>query len=174
MALASVLAPPDKAIKSTVWSTRAWTCQENFLSERLLIFTNQQVFWCDNNNIFWDDVHSESEPEDLKWFWGNYTQLFRDEKRLLEILSSSGRRYQLFQCYCNLVEDYTARSLTYQQHALEAFQGIVYCLSKHLSTPFLYGLPIRFLEEALLFETGSFNPLSRRDLFPRLAPGSHF
>jgi hypothetical protein len=39
MLLASVQTSPGDIMRSTTWNSRAWTCQEGFLSNRFLIFT---------------------------------------------------------------------------------------------------------------------------------------
>jgi hypothetical protein len=43
--MVSALSDPRALIKSSTWSTRAWTYQEGLLSLRRLIFTDQQVYF---------------------------------------------------------------------------------------------------------------------------------
>lgn len=167
MLLASVQTSPRDTMRSTTWNRRAWTCQEGFLSNRLLIFTKHQVFWNCNMDLFWEDIHREIPPDEISTEWNQCIggEDFLEVKRdLHRITSFCG--YEFFQCYTNLVEDYTKRNLTYQQDALDAFGGVLASLRDHLDTEFFYGLPIRFFEQSLLFDTGCFLPESRRICFP--------
>lgn len=93
---------------------------------------------------------------------------FLEVKRDLHTISSLNA-YDLFRCYTKLVEDYTGRKLTYQQDALNAFGGVLASLRDHLDTEFFYGLPVRYFEQSLLFDTGCFLPESRREYFPSWA-----
>jgi hypothetical protein len=167
--LASVQNSPSDIMESTTWNRRAWTCQEGYLSARLLIFTKHQVFWSCNSYLFCEDIHREESPDELGFesmldpHGGDFLQAKRD------LHTPSLEEEDLFDCYARLVQNYTGRDLTYQQDALDAFGGVIGSLRNRLETDFLYGLPLRYFEQSLLFDTGCFLPESRREGFPSWA-----
>jgi hypothetical protein len=55
--LASLQPQAPHVIGPTKWHSRGGTFQESNLSHRLLIFTDQQVFWSCKCNIFCEDIH---------------------------------------------------------------------------------------------------------------------
>lgn len=160
--LANVQTSPRDAINPTSWSRRAGTCQEGFLSNRLLIFTTHQLFWNCNSDLFWEDVHREQRLNRVYKTWGSYAEGENGFEVKRSPYSTRFEDVELFQCYAKLVEDYTSRRLTYQQDALDAFGGVVAWLRDRLETEFFYGLPIRFLEQSPLFDTSCFLPDCRR------------
>ncbi|KLU90329.1 hypothetical protein MAPG_09292 [Magnaporthiopsis poae ATCC 64411] len=92
---------------------------------------------------------------------------FRSGKQIL-LNFPELNRHEHYRAYVEILEDYTGRRLTYQQDALEAFGGIASFLSRAVATSFLWGMPLRFFEQALLFQPGSKSraPLTRRRQFP--------
>ena len=58
------------------------------------------------------------------------------------------------------------RNLTYRQDVLDAFGGIAQFLEERLSTKFLWGIPKRFFEQALLFNIAFENVMVRERQFP--------
>ncbi|KAG0650933.1 hypothetical protein D0Z07_2231 [Hyphodiscus hymeniophilus] len=166
MTLASVQPSPRDAMRASTWNRRAWTFQEGFLSNRLLIFTENQILWNCNSAQFCEDICWEDEPGDVDQSWDNRasSREFLAVKR--DLYTVSFPEYDFFRTYTTLVKDYTARKLTYQQDALDAFGGVVASLRATLETTFFYGIPIRFFEQCLLFDTGCFMPEARRMCFP--------
>lgn len=74
--------------------------------------------------------------------------------------------YQHFRMYAEIVEDYSCRELTYQQDALEAFAGIAHFLEQWHVSEFFWGVSLKYLETAMLFEIGYQNTILRRRQFP--------
>jgi hypothetical protein len=166
--VATVLPGPGPAIESSVWNTRAWTFQESILSNRLLVFTDTHCFWSCNllESTFCEDIHREIQP-DLLSLSTSCSDHFdvRDEKSEL-LCCPYLNRHEHYQIYVNLMEDFTTRRLTYQQDVLDAFGGIAHFLEERLSTTFLWGIPQRFFEQALLFDVDFKKAMVRGRRFP--------
>ena len=113
--------PTWVSLRSSPWASRGWTLQEGILSKRKLIFTNDQVvFQCNGMNC-WEAAdwpytttyNSEATPD------------FTTELAPLKVnMSWQSKENQYFQM-CTLLENYTARSLTYQSDMLNAVLGIL-------------------------------------------------
>lgn len=122
---------PHITIQSSRWSTRGWTFQESALSRRNLAFTDEQVYFeCNAMNCH------ESLSSDLD------TLHMEDKSHFMDILHAGlfGRteklRYGHFDesnmqpphklvRFMGMVEQYTARDLTYDTDSLNAFTGII-------------------------------------------------
>lgn len=122
---------PHVTIQSSRWSTRGWTFQESALSRRNLCFTDDQVYFeCKAMNCH------ESLSSDLD------TLHMEDKSQFMEILraglfggteklkyghfddSNMQPTHKLLR-FMGMVEQYTARDLTYDTDSLNAFIGII-------------------------------------------------
>lgn len=126
-----ILRHPHFTIRSSRWSTRGWTFQESALSRRNLAFTDDQVYFeCNAMNCH------ESLLSDLD------TLHVEDKSQFMEILQSGlfGRTEKLkyghfdklsmepdhnLVLFMGMIEQYTARDLTYAADSLNAFTGII-------------------------------------------------
>ncbi|KAK3360951.1 heterokaryon incompatibility protein-domain-containing protein, partial [Lasiosphaeria ovina] len=107
------------------WATRGWTFQEGLLSNRRLVFTNQQVaFQCNGmhclESVHWpfELMHSKSQRR--------FSQ--RVPNPIFE--NSIGRDYsfETMRSYFNLLRhigEYSGRDLSYQSDRLNAFLGVL-------------------------------------------------
>ena len=155
-----------ESMNTSRWTSRAWTLQENFLSRRLLIFTPQQVYFQCHSTLWLEDVCLEGiadnatvalAPDFINQHGGNHKLYFKSP--LLQ--------HKNFDVYASLVEDFTARSLTFQSDALRAFNGISTILEDAWKTKFYNGIPPRYMESALLFGVeGGTGGAVRRTEFP--------
>lgn len=113
------------------WMTRAWTLQESYLSRRRLIFTDYRcVFEC-AQCVHREGETPENDPETMSaGFYGRHTiGRHRTEERILHL-------YEL------LLQQYTARELTYPSDSLNAFLGILQFLRiLPVSIEAVWGLP---------------------------------
>ncbi|ERF76321.1 hypothetical protein EPUS_04179 [Endocarpon pusillum Z07020] len=119
--LVSSMAHPHHTITSSRWWTRAWTYQEAVLSQRRLVFTEDQTYFeCNRMNC------SESFQGDLdvfhvtarSLFWGvHHPGIFSGEEGTSN-LSSRLR-------YFDLASQYTAKELSFEEDSLKAFAGIM-------------------------------------------------
>lgn len=132
----STMKHPHRTIQSSKWSSRAWTFQEAALSRRNLVFTDDQVYF---------ECNAMNCHESLK---GNLDKLhMRDKSQFHGVLQNGlfGRaEYQKYgyfdestlkssaylSRFMGMVEQYTAKDLTYDTDSLNAFSGIMRDLEK--------------------------------------------
>jgi Heterokaryon incompatibility protein (HET) len=111
---------PKGTIPNSKWATRAWTSQEAVLSRRRLVFTQEQTYFeCDTINC------CESLQE-------NRLLLHTESKDLARAFCHPGvinglgfNTYRTIGILKNLVKQYTARTLFFEQDSLNAFAGIL-------------------------------------------------
>ncbi|OGM43174.1 hypothetical protein ABOM_008862 [Aspergillus bombycis] len=110
--------------RESKWSSRGWTFQESVLSPRILVFSDQGVFYqCHRKSHYKDEDHGDQ----------------RLDYPLTQIPLSS---------YDGLVSEFTTRDLTYKSDILDAFSGILhfaYGVEHH------YGLPFSDFSRAILW-----------------------
>ena len=136
----------EESIQSSRWLTRGWTYQEFALSSRLLIFTTHQAFFVDarygnslESSYFY---HSESDVSRVMQRGGTAISF------ISHIVS---KPLDALGIYENAIDTYSIRELTYQNDALNAFEGIASYLNQGFRSGFTFGLPIIFLEVGLLW-----------------------
>jgi hypothetical protein len=130
-------------IKKSNWVTRAWTMQEKILSKKLLIFTDQQIYWSCSNAVWLEEVVLEdvfninfqhnpvkTGPEDVGF-------------------SSIARSQDTYKLYDSLVNAYRERQLTFKSDILNAFSGLCQALSAIANESFHWGLPVSCFDVSL-------------------------
>jgi hypothetical protein len=126
------------------WATRGWTFQEQVLSRRAIIFIDDDVFW-DCQSSVWDmDGLIQGHESELG---SSHTGECYEMARRMESLS-----WPDFRMYIELVTLYNGRNLTYPQDSLPAFSGILNSLARSFHNGFVSGLPVLFLDIALLWQ----------------------
>ncbi|KAI1450488.1 HET-domain-containing protein [Annulohypoxylon stygium] len=161
------LAVPFEAIYGMVdartrWSTRAWTYQECLISRRILFLTESQAYFQCRHSIFCEDCRGEIDSTDV--YFAPCTNLWNPGA-----LETSGGRLQLnfgtlhlprepyarderaIMAYLSYTEFYSIRQATHMSDSLNAFRAIQNVLSDTMKTCFLYGMPEKFFDVALLF-----------------------
>lgn len=140
----------------SVWASRGWTCQEQVISKRLLIFTRGQVIWqCPTCHLCEDTaaVNKVDPP-------GRLPQLPTLEPRMhggpsiqpSSMLSAGPLiRPQIFTHYASIISDYTKRRFTFQDDILQAFAGLDSILQQSFNSPSLAGLPQAYFDQAMLW-----------------------
>lgn len=145
--------------RHSTWNSRAWTLQERVLSKRFMIFTEDRVVW-ECSEPYPEDIHLERHPDT----WKSSTSFgsFSYEMGFLEETHHTGR----FGGFLNLLRDFTSRQLSFQEDSLAAIDGVLSLVGEKLNTDFLWGLPTSYLELAVLFNVGCYDPSTRRRGFP--------
>ncbi|KAI1092999.1 HET-domain-containing protein [Rostrohypoxylon terebratum] len=161
------LAVPFEAVfgmvdTKTRWSTRAWTYQECLVSRRILFLTESQAYFQCRHSIFCEDCRGEIDSTDV--YFAPCTNLWNPGA-----LETSGGRLQLnfgtlhlprelyatderaILAYLSYVEFYSIRQATQISDSLNAFRAIQNVLSDTMQTCFLYGMPEKYFDVALLF-----------------------
>ncbi|KAF4983713.1 hypothetical protein FZEAL_929 [Fusarium zealandicum] len=160
---------------SSLWNTRGWTFQERVLSNRRIYITEHQVLYeCSlgyaTEEFTWYPLHqnaflslsapeekgSEEEFKQLPGFsrWPKYGRLIN-----FHITNSTS-----ILDYLDWVKDYTSRQLSFGSDILNAFSGIEGSLEEVLGTWFVFGLPVRYLIQALMWNTS--DPVELRRTVP--------
>ena len=126
------------ALTEPEWATRGWTYQEQILSRRSAIFTENGVFW-DCQCAIWDGVNLKESDHDkgaqLRAEYGN---------RFIS------RWWPDFELYMDLICSYNGRNFTYPEDGLAGISATLRALSPAFPDGFIAGLPRAFLDHALL------------------------
>ncbi|KAH6883250.1 heterokaryon incompatibility protein-domain-containing protein [Alternaria rosae] len=130
---------PDvgQEIRSSRWSTRGWTYQENYLSKRRLVFTETQTYFqC------WNMHCCESTPLDLEKAHTKNLERFRDTIHTFRVYPQKGIG-KTSNDVEQRIQEYLGRDLTKDSDALNAFLGIFQAFQE-LEDPVynFWGLPI--------------------------------
>ena len=125
-----------------VWNQRAWTYQERLLSSRVLVFTEDQVYWECATASHCEDVYSESINAKTI-----YNHSFEHKSVLKE--PWTGKREDFSPLYLLLIRKYSERSLSNELDGMNAVQGILNRLADKFSQCFFWGLPEEFFSSAL-------------------------
>lgn len=127
----STMRHPHRTIQSSKWSSRGWTLQEAALSCRNLVFTDDQVYFECNamnchesllNNL--DESHVEDKSEFRDFFQAGLFGLSTLYKYGY-VNESNVTAADNLSIFMRLVEQYTARDLTYDTDSLKAFTGLI-------------------------------------------------
>ena len=146
-------------ISSTTWQSRGWTFQEKALSQRLLIFTKEQIFYHCNVATWSEDTILENPDPAIDLKLIQHTKIDQFVK--------PGAELGAFETYKNFVRDYASRNLTNSSDVSNAFRGIEERLGSQFDFKgFLYGLPAAYFNRALLWSSEGHFPGRRLKQFP--------
>ena len=136
---------------NTVWQDRAWTLQEQLLSTRCVIFGSNQMRWECMEAAYCEET--EFEP-----FAHGDAPILTPSRALLpwERIDQSGKDAATFHAdvhryYKMLIGTYNRRELSFSSDALNAFQGILNVMSDRTGMTCLWGHPMTFFEQHLLW-----------------------
>jgi Heterokaryon incompatibility protein (HET) len=127
--LVSTTLHPFRAIASSVRTTRGWTYQEAFFSRRLLVFTDEQIYYeCSKisscETLAFDVDLSSSFHDSLGGYFRGYCLPNGP------FLRSSAGAGLMLDSFVDNVEQYSARSLTFEKDSLYAFAGVLKTFEK--------------------------------------------
>jgi hypothetical protein len=122
----------------TKWARRGWTFQEDTFSRRRLKFDKYGVRWECGTTVC--EEHRESDD-----FLVGKGRGWSEKSHLL-------RPYPSIPDFAFLVWSYNKRELTYGEDGLRAFAGVLTALSHKFQGGFNNGLPVMFLDVALLWQ----------------------
>ncbi|VUC37174.1 unnamed protein product [Clonostachys rosea] len=116
---------------------RAWTFQEYQFASRKLIFQGETAFWRCSQAEWWEDLHQAP---------GMDTPEVQESEGILKI------RAPVLSFLSRMIMEFNQKSLSFPEDAASAFTGLQNVLgSRVFPGGLLYGLPIFFLEMALLW-----------------------
>lgn len=120
---------------------RGWTFQELAFSKRRLIFTPNDAIW-ECSQTMWREYWGNAEYTGGKFPPMSSRWLTTWREPVTDILVRYGE----------MVEGFTKRKLTFSDDILDGFTGMLVALSKRFRSRFIYGLPMTFIDSALLWQ----------------------
>ncbi|KAK5124897.1 hypothetical protein LTR85_001087 [Meristemomyces frigidus] len=120
-------------INKSLWNTRGWTLQERLLPQRCIYVTNYQTYFTCTTHL-WAEENAHLLTSNASDF---------DSVKLPNVAD--------FLQYSICVELYSQRNLSYEEDVLNAFAGIGNEIQKTLGTKLHFGLPAKYLPQALLW-----------------------
>ncbi|KIW90469.1 uncharacterized protein Z519_09115 [Cladophialophora bantiana CBS 173.52] len=160
------IAPLDAHLKTSVWSTRGWTLQEQHLSRRTMNFVNGQVYFRCRQRIWSEDLCRDLAPRSqnpIEWAT-NYIALAREGMDEMEYL------LQPYDFLFSALEEFQKRNITMDSDALNAMAGFLQRVAEAGKTAMIEGLPVKLLPVAMIFRNRADNP----DLSPDVRRRSDF
>ena len=136
--LLSTIHEPAIAIYNSLWNTRGWTYQEGLLSQRRLVFTDQQIYfechgmYCiEGLNLPLDGLHDESRQV--------FKQSYRCGKGIGIFPRGVGTdEWSIF----DRIEEYTKRALANDADILNGFKGVMRAFRiRPMKVETIYGIP---------------------------------
>lgn len=127
---------PDVHDSQSVYSTRAWTYQEEHFSRRILYFSEDQVYFRCLKSTYSEDTYED----DPVWPYGRTGQLY------------GLYPYTEFDWWQKTVAEYSTRDYSFPEDRYNAFEGICNELAKSWNYPCIRGLPFRDIAAALCWE----------------------
>lgn len=155
-------------ILKSPWGSRGWTLQEHIFSKRKLVFVHGSVQWICQESRCFEDLCKEFpsnrgiRPQD------------QDDYREIESVGDLALNYPNILQLETLLQQYTLRHLTYKEDVLHAVEAIFTAHRQAFPHGFIWGLPIDFLDSALLWSGLSCNPGLERRQESRSPSRSHF
>jgi hypothetical protein len=133
-------------LQDSNWAHRGWTFQEAILSRRTVIFMNDHIFWDCPSCVWSRDEPKIDNPDVLQ------------NRSHAEYMESCQRAREVnlfkpnFRTWFELICLYNQRRFTYPQDAIAAFSGILRLLSPGFPKGFVGGLPLEFLDVAMMWQ----------------------
>ncbi|RSL69829.1 hypothetical protein CEP51_012294 [Fusarium floridanum] len=150
----TTMRPVAAIVGASTWDTRAWTFQERLLSTRCAIFTADGMIWQCPTTTWREDI--ESSLNKPAWTLDSVASP-------LQALQGNPLR-----SYINCVNIYSGRLLAFPEDKLVAFIGLSQVLGRGLSSKVEHGIPLRYLDWALLWEPESLTQrIETRENWPR-------
>lgn len=142
------------------WDLRAWTLQEALLSRRCLYFDGSHVYMTCAQEMFHETLEADEAPDRIPTFQSS-THYWQNGFDI--ILTDQIWRQTTYGAF---VDSYTRRNLTFQADALNACRAALTQMTLATGVGFLWGLPLKGLASALLWQPEQYHCLQRRTGFP--------
>ncbi|CBY02195.1 hypothetical protein LEMA_P009820.1 [Plenodomus lingam JN3] len=128
-----------------VYNTRAWTFQERLLSNRSIIFVDEQVYFHCKQHLVCEDRCNKDDTD-------FYTlDNMRTSSVMLRSKAETYSPLDEFRWYEQIVIEYTTKRMGWPDDIINAFTGIQTELSNMFNWTFTAGLPTSLLDLALLW-----------------------
>lgn len=130
-----------------VYNTRAWTFQERLLSNRSIMFSNEQVYFQCKKELLCEDRYGRDHSDSALFTLEkarNWSSANRSRAKMYSPLEE-------FRWYQEIISEYTAKRMGYPSDIINAFTGVQMQLGKMFQWTFREGLPEPLLHLALLW-----------------------
>ncbi|KAG6004355.1 hypothetical protein E4U43_000753 [Claviceps pusilla] len=134
----------SELLQASKWNTRVWALQERIYSRRTVFFFEDTITWKCHCDLWQGDTT-------------NMMKILKGKKPICTHgLSESVFAYRHspwpdMDEYARLVMDYSVKRVRLVDDTLMAFAGITHVLSRTFQGGFVYGLPLMFIDIALLW-----------------------
>jgi len=134
----------SELLQASKWNTRVWALQERIYSRRAVFFFEDTITWKCHCDLWQGDTT-------------NMMKILKGKKPICtHRLSESAFGYQHspwpdMDEYARLVMEYSVKRVTLVDDTLMAFAGITHVLSRIFQGGFAYGLPLMFIDIAMLW-----------------------
>lgn len=136
----------DELVLESRWMMRGWTMQEHLYSRRCVFFFEEDVTW---------ECHCElwqgSPAAVTKAMRGANRPICAGPLPSESIFAYRHAPWPDMDEYARICMDYSSRKLSSVGDSLRAFSGVTHVLSQIWPGGFLYGMPLMFLDIALLW-----------------------
>jgi hypothetical protein len=145
----------------TRWETRGWTFQESHLSRRSLYFTDHQLYFQCSCGMRCEDTNGEGHApgayiKHSTNLWNPKNAHTADKEANHDEMYLNRTRYdddnEALSAYDSFISAYLRRELSFGSDILNAFHGIAKIMSISMETEFYAGLPVKWLDHALLWQ----------------------
>lgn len=145
-------------LAGTVWSTRGWTFQERELARRVVVFTEQQIYWVCGEAYGIEETSMDTELARCDWHE-------MEEPRAMSLYVDKKQNNKILHDPVNLsksIEFYQRKSLTNEGDAFDAFSAIIQSIEDRTGETFLWGLARSNFDSAIWWESSLDDGLVRR------------
>ncbi|KAF2997838.1 hypothetical protein E8E13_001516 [Curvularia kusanoi] len=158
-------------VDASEYFKRGWTFQEYTLSQRRLIFANQQIHWTCSSCYWHEDLPDVDEGLDMTGYLSRRLGVAK-HTQFRNILAGFPDIKELN----NLINEYNNRELSYTEDAFPGIVGLLNYVGIAFRGGFLFGLPKASFDAALMwgcfFKDGEEFKLQRLGLHRRKSSGS--
>ncbi|USP80651.1 HET-domain-containing protein [Curvularia clavata] len=144
--------PLVTALTQTTWIRRGWTFQEAFSARRLLVFTQDLIYWscheeswCEDQYTEFHNVKNEPTPETSLFLTSVWENSCNGNKSVTKLCAMG--------LYVRHAQDYSQRLFSNYSDVVKAFIGILKAMKEYFPNGYIWALPYDKLDAALLWLT---------------------
>lgn len=135
-------------LTDTIWSTRGWTFQEREMAKRVIVFTDQQVYWACEATHGIEETQMESNLARCDW-----EQMDEPHSQMSDLTGNQAGKFQPASGdFVRCIQGYQKKNLTNQGDSLDAFSAILQGVEERTGEKFLWGLPRSIFDTAIWWD----------------------
>lgn len=154
----------NSLLNASVWRTRGWTFEEEVFSRRLLYVFPSEIFFSCDNGTYRESTGYQFSPDPAGSTWSDFgatPPLIAGELNVaMQKRRKSSAKLITARQFVRAVEEYTSRSLTFEEDRVEAFAGLIMASTDENdriseASLFKHGHPLSFFETAMTWHPKS-------------------